>query len=505
MLQAIFYTRFHPERGPDVLHQWPPNSITRTPAATATAAAVETPAAEAADSDRDETPPQQPLIPFKDISAYIIPPHDLCNRSLSICTNNHRVLGWPLSLEDELLYARNRFVCNVCFVLREVDTEDLAAWQQVVAKMARFVRCLELEDGRMVSHEEKDLDLGSKRREDGTVVGMLLRDVFEQLEAFRECCVRVNEAQVLNVRLQAGVSLAPAGRKVPKVKAWNVPLLIRELPSPQVWTRDLVLERILPHIDGANHVKRIAESADVDLKLVKLAMKELLRHERVMLLDLFHFQAVYMLAPDFAWFVKDQEMIAECTAYVAIEPKDGLLAHVEGMQDRIKEAEGSKPTPSTIIELYSSLKPGTSVADLCLASQDKIIDIDIRRLITFGVIKGFLKRQHKYALALDPASLPALDTKPPPTTALGKTPTPADVDKAWRKAALSSGWATPPADIPPEMLKDEKPVPVETRLARYLDGTHCLDKICVELELPEVVILEKLRSGVFGEVVVFCG
>ena len=230
---------------------------------------------------------------------------------------------------------------------------------------------------------------------------------------------------------------------------------------------------------------------------------EMCIRDRVMILDMFHFQAVYTLTPDFAWFAKDRGMLAECTAYVATDPEESTFAHFEGVQDSIKEAGDTKPTASTVLELYSSLKPGVSVADLCLANQDKILIIDIRRLITFGVIKGFIARQHKYALALDPVSLPAPSTKPV-ATALSKTPTPADVDKAWRKAALSSGWATPPADIPLEMLKDEQQVPAEARLVRFLDGKHCLDQVCVELGLTEKVVLEKLRSGVFGEVVVFC-
>lgn len=500
MLRAIFYARFHPERGPDVLHQWPPKSITRPTTTTTTEESPGT-AAVAAERTADDQV-LDPLISFSDISAYIIPPHDLCNRSLSICTNGFRVLGWPVSLEDEVLYARNRFVCNVCFVLRE-EEEDVAAWEQVVAKMARFVRSLELEEGRLVSHEEKDLDLGISKKEDGAVVERLLRETFAQLGAFGECCVRINEAQVLNLRLDKATAEPGAAKRPPKIRAWEVPLFIRELPSPEAWTHDLVLEMILPHVDGVNHVQKIASRADVDIKLVKMALRELVQHQRVMMLDLFHFRAVYTLTPDFVWFIKDRHMLTECNNYVATDPKESIFTNVEGMQNRVAEAEGTKPTASTVIELYSSLKFGISVADLCLANQGRILNIDIRRLITFGVIKGFLRRQHKYALALDPASLPAPTEKPTPTT-ISKTPTPADVDKAWRKAALSSGWATPPADIPPEMLKDERPEPVEARLVRFLNGKHCLDQICVELGLTENAVLEKLRSGVFGEVVVFC-
>lgn len=500
MLQAIFYTRFHPERGPDVLHQWPLGSITRRPADFADTITPDSTTSQDDEGGGGGHAPQEPLIPFSDISSYIIPPHDLCNRSLSICTNGYRILGFPVSLEDEVVYERNRFVCNVCFVLRE--EEDQTVWEGVVAKMAGFVRGLELEEGRFVSYEEKDLDSGVKRREEGTVVGRLLREVYAQMGRFRECCVRVNEVQVLNMKLERRGAEPLGGGKPAKVAAWDVPLLVRELPSSETWTMDLVLERILPQIDGVNHVKRIAARADVDLKLVKRAVAVLVQLGMVMTVDWFHFQAVYVLTSDFAWFVKDLDMLDKCTAYVAVDPRESVFADVEGMQDRIQELQGSKPTTSTVIELYSGLRPGISVADLCLANQDRILNIDIRRLITFGVIKGFLTRQHKYALALDPSCLPPSSTQQKP--AIATTPTPADVDKAWRKAAMSSGWATPPAEVMPEMLKVEQVEGVEVRLTRWLNGRCCVDRMCVELGMSEKEILGLVRGGGFGEVVTFC-
>ena len=75
--------------------------------------------------------------------------------------------------------------------------------------------------------------------------------------------------------------------KARKVRAWNVPLLVRELPDQRGWTWDLVLERVHPFVDGVNHIKRIARLADVDMKLVKKAIWELVLHERVMLLDIY--------------------------------------------------------------------------------------------------------------------------------------------------------------------------------------------------------------------------
>lgn len=486
MLKSIFYARFHPERGPDVLHQYPAGSISRSSSAPGGLSS--------------STSSSLALVPFPSISAYVIPPHELSNRSLAICAQGFRVLGFPISIEGEG-YERNRFVFNVCFVLGEGEQDDsVRCWEVVVRKMARFMRGLEVEGaGGVLRQEERDVDERVERGEEETeegLLGWILREVFEQFNAYAECCVRVSASQVLNMRLERNrgqLALRPR-----KIKAWDVPLLIRALPDPDGWTWDLVLEKVHPFIDGINHVKRIAQLADVELGLVRKAVRELVLHERVMILDVFHFQAVYALTADFALFVGNADVVDECKEYVAIDPKEGMFASVLD-KEILEEAAGSPPERTTILDLYSILKPGLSTADFCLAHQDQLANIDIRRFITFGVIKGFLKRMHKYALALDP---PNMQHQPSQTTA-------ADIDKAWRTAALSSGWATPPADglgaLQDKLESEEEKVRQEgARLLRYLDGNHCLDQVCVEMGMPEAKLMENIRSGRFGEVVIFC-
>jgi hypothetical protein len=329
------------------------------------------------------------------------------------------------------------------------------------------------------------------------LVERVLREVFEQLNRYAECCVWVSETQVLNLRLERksmknGTGLQPGKLKV---RAWDVPLLVRALPEQEGWTWDLVLEKVQPFVDGVNHVKKIARLADVDLKLVRKAVMELALHERVILLDIFHFQAVYVLTGEFTLFVGNLEVIDECREYVAIDPKDGMFARVLDKQT-IEDSAGTLDR-ATILELYSILKPGLCVADFCLAHQNQLANIDVRRLITFGVIKGFLKRMHKYALALDPPDMQVTSE----STAI-------DLDRAWRKAALSSGWATPPTDLVSLQEKleteEERARQEGAKLVRYLDGRHCMDQICVEMGMHEKEVMGKVKSGKFGEVVVFC-
>ena len=487
MLKAVFYARFHPVRGSAVIHQYPNGSIV--------------PAAD--DSSQEKATTR--VLTFQDISGYIIPPYEVCDRSFSVASNGYRVLGFPVSLEDPK-YERNRFTYNVCFVLQE--DQNAHPWQQLVRKTALFFKRMELEDG-LLQFEEKLEGLkwagepGYPSAQIG-VIYSLLKGLHEQLNTYIECCIRGSDFHVLNLRL------SPPKKPPRKVRSWDVPLLIRSILNPNEWAWDLTLRCMHPHINGVNHVQRLAELADVELKVAKRCISELVVHERVMLLDIFHFQATYMPTADLAWFVHDAEMLDECRRYIAVDPSKSFFG---------SRGVGIKPTSevpylltrAAIVELYSSLKPGLTLYDFCLAHQAQLAIIDIRRFITFGVIKGFLRRVHKYAIAID--------QPPPDAKSAPKHPSPKNsdedairaFDKAWKKAALSSGWATPPVKVPANPVRSSNGSRKDTstnaiddeKIRKYSNGQHCLDQICVEMHESQSNLVENLSGGRFGEVVYF--
>ncbi|RMY16869.1 hypothetical protein D0867_06373 [Hortaea werneckii] len=419
MLKAVFYARFHPERGPSVIHQAPNGSIVQ--------------------HAQEHSLPidKSPLLNFSDIPAYIIPPYELCDQSLSICTNGRRVLGFPISIEDAK-YDRNRFTFNVCFVLdEEIDSRPL---EQAVRKTAAFFRSLEGDNGLLQAEEslEKLKWAGEEGypAEDVGIVHYLLESLLMDLNGYGETCIRIDDVHILNLRL---TEQRPPPQKV---RAWDVPLLIRSLPSPEEWTWDLTLQRIHSYVNGVNHVQRIAELADVELRLVKRAVRELLFYDLVKLLDVYHYRAIYTPTAEFAHFVNSQAMLDECSQYVTTEA---------GQQQADIE---------TIVDLYRSLSPGLPLRDFVLAHETKLKHLDIRRLITYGVIKGFLRRVHKYALAISsniPQSQSLLrfpDASPSKGLPRSNEDVVRELDRAWRKAALSSGWSTPPSE-PPQMASHD--------------------------------------------------
>lgn len=565
MLRAIFYARFHPERGPSVIEAVPEGSVrTRRNVVGARERRGEGRDGGGAREEVKSTGQSGALVDFSEISAFVIPPYELCGRGLGVWVGDAgkngrgrggservKVLGWPVSLVSEG-YARNRFTFNVCFVVSEhggkkdeeegSDSDDgesrrrgwrasVRSWDAVVKKTALFFQALELDDGILAAEEAKNEGVagGAGDGSRGTVVKSLLDDIFAQLTLYGETCVRVDKIHTLNLRLARPRPLleppAEPGRKV-KIRDWHVPLLTHPLPAAETWTPDLVLARIHPHVDGIAHVARIAERAQVDVKLVRRAVRGLVAMGRARTLDLFHFQAVYALTAEWAWFVRDEEMQEECRRYICTSHGD----HTDDI---------AKQTPH-ILALYAAFGTPQSARDFALAQHALLAarHIDIRRFVTFAALKGFLRRVHKYALAVA-APTPAGSTGGGSGSAGKRSNEDAarEFERAWRRAALSSGWATPPAEVAglggeeggSLGLGDEEvrasPLqedggagggeagggevsPEEEKLRGFLDGKHCLDEICVAMQMSERNVLERLRSArgraLWGEVVVFC-
>ena len=205
--------------------------------------------------------------------------------------------------------------------------------------------------------------------------------------------------------------------------------------------------RILPYINGLNSVRQIALLADADYKLVRKAIKHLLYYGCLLLLDIFSFGAIYAPTAELPSFVEDQEVQAECARYITI-PDSGL----PGSTARSREGSISG---TMLVELYCAFKQGQTVKSWYVDHADALAGIDIRRFITFGVIKGIVYRVHKYPIG----------TKFPKSNGNGKA----------RHLTKSAGA-------------------VDAELAKHLDGTHCFDEICTELMISERELVGRLKA-----------
>ena len=185
-------------------------------------------------------------------------------------------------------------------------------------------------------------------------------------------------------------------------------------------------------------------------------------------------------------------MQVECGRYVTLGEVDG-----SGREKEQEGDEGGRALNGTqLAELYLSLKQGHSVKSWCMEHADSVGRIDVRRFITFGVIKGFLYRVHKYALATS-------------------------IHRSGSRRLLTKANFNRSKQQREEQRKKEKEIEIEKvkekekektggdavgvengDLGKYLDGTHCFDEICTDLMISEKELTARLKA--WGDVQIVC-
>jgi hypothetical protein len=292
-------------------------------------------------------------------------------------------------------------------------------------------------------------------------------------------------------------------------------------------------------------VQKIAILADTDLTLTRRALAHLLYYGCILMLNTFHFGAMYAATAEIGVFVENTNMQDECRRYIvtphspfknsigdsssttntatthapssSFNPPSGFLLKHHKSSNLNPSSASSQPTPpsrATVLHLYASLRQGLPLRDWCLAHASSLAYIDIRRFITFGVIKGFLYRSHRYAIALRAADTAADAAVAAAEEALRNH---RDAEKTWRKAAMSGVVVRGKNEVEVEAVENKKSetqadgkMPgaeelgkgrslAEQFLARYLDGCHCLDEVCTDTGMGQQEAIKKLRA--LGDVV----
>ena len=253
--------------------------------------------------------------------------------------------------------------------------------------------------------------------------------------------IPIDESNTVNIKL------FPTYPPPPPISPHHVPLSTVRLESLTDSNWDLTMLLILPHINGVNSVKQLALLADADYKLVRKAIAHLLYYGCVILLDVFSFGASYAPTANISAFVGDPGVQEECRRYVLLPETELQHGPELGMAAEREALDGTE-----LAELYCSLRQGLSVKSWCVENTDVVQAIDVRRFITFGIIKGFLYRVHKYAVA---------------------TGTTSTLSQAREKKGRKKG---------------------DTELEMYLDGTHCFDEICTEMMCCERDLVARLKG-----------
>lgn len=383
------------------------------------------------------------LVHFSHVLSAVIPQQSLCSLPISILCHPFRVLSHPVCLSSSH-YLRNEFIFSFSFVLHH--RTSTAAYQSVVSKLAALFQHLE-ETTHFLSRDDAPPNTGK--------IYTLCEILLEDLNNYCEAMIPIDDANTLNIKL------FPIYPPPPPLAPHYVPLATVRLAALTDSNWDLTMLRILPYIDGINSIRSIARRADADYKLVRKAVAHLIYYGCVTLLDVFNFGASYAPTASMGAFVADTALQEECRHYILVsEDKHNNKAAHPPAADSTPKTKPKELDILQLVELYCSLRQGLSLRHWCMDHAEWVGVIDVRRFITFGVIKGFLYRVHKYAIASHPplSEEPGISRKP-------------GVHGA---AALVH--------------------PSTTELERFLDGTHCFDEICTELMISEKELLTRLKT-----------
>ena len=431
-----------------------------------------------------------PLFAFPPLAQYIIPAPSLSNRPLQLLTAerpHHRILSHPVTIDGEH-YPRNAFTFNFCLVLEEET--GFHSYLPVVKKLATLFRDLE-EHSQFLTTE-----LSTHGPNEGRIYA-ICEILLEDLNNYSECMIPIDgTTSTLNIKL------FPIYPPPPPLYTWQVPLLTVKLDDMVDSSWDLTMRRILPFINGINSVKRIALLADADLKLTRKALKHLLYYNCLILLDIFSFSAIYAPTPSIIEFVQDDTMQEECARYVSLHSLS--IPTTAPNHFTSNQSDGPHPendtqhriTGAQLAELYLSLHQGQSVKSWCTDHPFVTKVLDIRRFITFGVIKGFLYRVHRYAIA-NTYTITATTTG----ATLGKKGNGRGIQQQLTRQQATK--QQPPTQ-PQQTARPDESSSSRHQLAKYLDGTHCFDEICTELMISEKELLARLKKDWGAGVTVVC-
>ncbi|KAL8333192.1 hypothetical protein RB593_003089 [Gaeumannomyces tritici] len=165
-------------------------------------------------------------------------------------------------------------------------------------------------------------------------------------------------------------------------------------------------------------------------------------------------------------------------------PPQHLHSHFHQQQHLLHSHPGTPPRVSNflLVRLMASFCAGRTVMEWLKAHMDAGLDVlrfvDVRRLVQFGVIKGYLYRVHKYAVSKQYlAALATGQARPFDSDGLGGGG--GGGGGSGGGGGGGGGAVFGPRGDP---------------LQQYTDGRHCFDQIITEQNLSDAEIMERLKN-----------
>ncbi|KAL9650816.1 hypothetical protein ABK040_001866 [Willaertia magna] len=343
MFEAILYCEFDNEKGSMILYQYPKNKITNEL--------------------------------FDTYAEFVITKTKLCNKCVSFKHENLLFIGVPQCIEGAK-YERNALLFNLVLV---IDTSKLKSdysiqsFKPLAAKLAYYLRNLELESQFLYNQQTKSNLEG------------ILENIFLDLSSHQETSILIDTAHSIHLKL------IPHFEEPPKVKIFEVPIPIRNLKALLHQQRnnwDIIFSRIIPFIDGISFVKQIAIQSNVHIEIVKKSLQHLLYFQCIKMIDIFQFNNMYTINNKNIMInlFTNQELQNECINYCYCNTNNLMLENNQMI--------------TNILQIYSKLKPGIKLAEIWEKNYTICQYINPKCFITFGLLKGFIRRVYEYPILL---------------------------------------------------------------------------------------------------------
>lgn len=351
---AIFYSEFHPSRGPVISYQSPEGFAGQCQGQSRSTSSVLL----------ESGATQDFLLDFDSVSDYIIPKVELQNRLVSISTSNYKIVGYPVKIEHAK-YPRNALLFNLCFVFaRNAVT---LAYDSVIRKFARVLQALEIESGFLSTESTKSALPG------------IIQQCLDDLNAYQECQIRISYLifLLLDSSNTIDIKLFPNHQDPVTVFDHQVPVLTIDLQAVMGKHWDMTLIKVIPFCNGVNSVKKISMFSNVHLSFVRLAIQHLIWYGCANLVDIFQFSNIYCVRSGIAALSHDKALQDYCQKFV-------------------KKHDMEPPSLGDVFCLYASFKGGMKVSDW--VRENNTLAIDVRKFIVFGIIKKIICRLHTYPI-----------------------------------------------------------------------------------------------------------
>ncbi|KAI5970365.1 NPR2 [Candida margitis] len=264
----------------------------------------------------------------------------------------------------------------------------------------------------------------------------LIQQIYQDLNNYSECCIPLDTSNSVDIKL---FPLLPPPINL---KAYQVPIATVKLRSLVDVNWDPTMVKILPYIDGINPVKRISELADANYLVTKQCIQHLMHYKCIELIDIFQFCNIYSPTNRIGDFLKsDGRMAEQCQAYVVTNgaaeslrsssftttpaqnspkpmaestspstfnfrrmPSSSTSPYLKQQNFlsrspksfTMQYANVKVPTKTSLFYLYRSLNQGQTVKEWYAQHRHLLSNIDIRRFINFGVLRGIIYRVYSY-------------------------------------------------------------------------------------------------------------